>query len=329
MNSIEDLLTLNNIDFETHGDEIKCRCLNPDHHDKKPSCYINRSTGQFYCFSCGYKGGAKTLEKLLKGETLSQRIDYKLTFKKEEKVVDCTPKLIGDLKPLSGKSLSFAHSIGCSDEFIRLYQVKEGDGIYGISKGLWEQGENYTPINRRIVIPIYDENSNLINYEARTYSGDKVKVLYLKGCKTDTLFNFNNIDKTKPVVLTESIKNLMRIWNVNTNVVSMFHAIPTEKQLELLNKIPHIIFFADFDAGSLGGVQHKEVGYKKGGLQTLLEGYYGELEVVYMDKIYRDATGKIKGWDANDCDLEQLKQVLSNRRNPKQVHEWAKTNITW
>ena len=35
-------------------------CLNPEHDDTNPSMRVDRVTGIFHCFSCGYKGNLFT-----------------------------------------------------------------------------------------------------------------------------------------------------------------------------------------------------------------------------------------------------------------------------
>jgi DNA primase len=49
----------------------KCRCLDPAHEDKNPSCVINQ--GFFHCFSCGVGGDIYDAVQLLEETPLIDR----------------------------------------------------------------------------------------------------------------------------------------------------------------------------------------------------------------------------------------------------------------
>jgi len=51
---IEEKLKSLGANYVVHGDEIKTKCLNPEHIDNKPSYFINVHTGVSHCFSCGF-----------------------------------------------------------------------------------------------------------------------------------------------------------------------------------------------------------------------------------------------------------------------------------
>jgi DNA primase len=52
----QDILTKRKIDFSLKGRDLLVRCLNPEHEDKHPSMRIDKVTGVFQCWSCGFKG---------------------------------------------------------------------------------------------------------------------------------------------------------------------------------------------------------------------------------------------------------------------------------
>lgn len=58
---VEQLLTSKNIDHVPRGGDYLVRCLSPDHDDRNPSMRIDRITGIFSCFSCGFKGNVFSL----------------------------------------------------------------------------------------------------------------------------------------------------------------------------------------------------------------------------------------------------------------------------
>ncbi len=88
-----------------------------------------------------------------------------------------------------------------------------------------------------------------MNIEGRTFVGDTPKTLYPKGSQSDWLFNIEKCDRTKPLILTEGIKDLCKIWNVDHNVVSCFGGNITQAKVDLLLKLgfTDIIIFADND----------------------------------------------------------------------------------
>lgn len=53
---IKELLERNSITYRESGKDYLIRCLNPDHDDRNPSMRIDKLTGIFGCFSCGFKG---------------------------------------------------------------------------------------------------------------------------------------------------------------------------------------------------------------------------------------------------------------------------------
>ena len=58
--TVEELLTSRNVYFIPKGGDCLVSCLNPEHADRNPSMRIDRITGIFGCFSCGYKGNIFT-----------------------------------------------------------------------------------------------------------------------------------------------------------------------------------------------------------------------------------------------------------------------------
>jgi len=48
------------VDYELSGKDAVVKCLSPDHDDGNPSMRIDKVTGMFHCFSCGFKGNLFT-----------------------------------------------------------------------------------------------------------------------------------------------------------------------------------------------------------------------------------------------------------------------------
>ena len=56
----EELLRNKGIDYRISGQDAVISCLNPEHDDTNPSMRVDKVTGIFNCFSCGYKGNLFT-----------------------------------------------------------------------------------------------------------------------------------------------------------------------------------------------------------------------------------------------------------------------------
>lgn len=52
----EEILNKKKIHYNPKGRDLLIRCLNPEHEDKHPSMRIDKITGVFQCWSCGFKG---------------------------------------------------------------------------------------------------------------------------------------------------------------------------------------------------------------------------------------------------------------------------------
>ena len=54
--TVEELLEKQKIPYRMSGRDVVVSCLNPDHDDRSPSMRIDKATGIYHCFSCGFKG---------------------------------------------------------------------------------------------------------------------------------------------------------------------------------------------------------------------------------------------------------------------------------
>lgn len=52
----EDVLKENSVQYAHQGGDLVIKCLNPEHEDRNPSMRIDKITGAYHCFSCGFKG---------------------------------------------------------------------------------------------------------------------------------------------------------------------------------------------------------------------------------------------------------------------------------
>lgn len=306
--NVENLLISHGINYIKQGDEIKCLCPNPSHHDKHIGSFsFNLTKGVGRCFACDCRVNLVSFNRLL-GEKVTyadeNNFNYTMSLRPEKKkeVVYSKPIVYGKLYSprYNNEVMNFLHSIGFTDEFIDEKRVKYCRYCEMISEDLLGDIEKSpTVMCDRICIPIY-KNGELVNYECRTFSGESPKVKYVNGCKVNLIYNYENLDLSKDVILTESIKNLAKGWSVNKNIISIFGNQITDVKAEMLNKIPSLTVFLDYDDGGLMM------------LRKLRECYYGNLKVTFCPKKYKNEKGELKGYDMNDCTLDEIKFYLEN-----------------
>jgi len=53
---VKELLTNRNVQYVSKGRDYSVHCLNPEHEDTNPSMNIDKISGVFHCYSCGFAG---------------------------------------------------------------------------------------------------------------------------------------------------------------------------------------------------------------------------------------------------------------------------------
>lgn len=303
---VEQLLLTHGIKYQKKGNVIKCLCPNPSHDDRHIGSFsFDTIKGVGHCFACGCSVNIFSFNKLL-GEKLEYKGDVNYEFikslkPKKEEVVYTKPIVYGKLYDpfYDNKIMDFLHGIGWSDEFIEEKGVKYCRYCEMIGENIVNDiDEKPTVMENRICIPIY-KDGKLVNYECRTFKNEFPKVKYVKSCSSNFLYNFENVDLEKPVILTESIKNLGKAWTVTKNVISSFGNQLTPIKMELLNRIPKLTVFLDNDDGGLTMAK------------KLKENYNGELRATFCPKFYKKGS-EIKGFDMNDCTLQEIQEYINH-----------------
>lgn len=317
---VEQLLLRHGINYEKNGNNIKCLCPNPQHNDKHIGSFvIDTNNGLGYCFSCHYSCNIIKLNRTLGEKVDRSKVDFKLfrPMKKIKKQLNDI-KVCGNLISIfdNEDALNYVHEIGFNDDFLKLYGVKVSLYTEMISSKLFDNNPS-TKIIDRIVIPLKYKGI-IVSYECRSFKGGTPKVLYPKGAFNDFIFNYENLDLSKMVVLTESIKNLGKGWNVYKNIISSFGNKLSDEKMKILNTIPKLTLFMDYDNG----------GFTM--LNELADKYKGELYVTYCSKQYRDNEGKLKGYDMNDLSLSDIRKYIINAKPINEVMNKIKTKkIFW
>ena len=307
--NIEYILENNDIRYIDYGKNIKIKCINPNHNDKNPSMIIDKKTGLFHCFSCGYSGHiSKHFEQI-------ENVFVNNNKEEEKKVKEYpTPLTFGNVYNIfdNPQVLNFVHKIGFSDDFIKEKQISYCLYNEMIADNLYSVEEQFTAIINRIIIPIY-HNKKLINYECRTFCNDIPKVKYVKGCSSQTIYNYDNIDPSKMVYIVESIKNLAKVWQIDKNVVSLFHNLLTDQQTEMINNCPNVCLLLDNDNGGKGKYNKNKECILDGMLQSFTKRYKGNIYIACDNRTYFEQ-GKFKGFDMNDCSLLEIEKHIKQKQ---------------
>ncbi len=253
------------------GNNVVVCCLY--HDDNNPSMSIDiNNNGIFKCWSCGAKGNIVTLcmdflgdhpNKILgldEDKDFSKKGSskhYDFTFRKtlqsnrEEalfkemnrlKQKEVTIKIQGNLyninllKPatLPVELILYLEKRRIYQEFINKFQLKWCK-VIEVNKKFY--------INR-LIIPIV-ENNKLISLEGRDYTEkqDK-KIIYGKETTVNTLFNIDNLDFNKPIIMTEGIMELPTLDMLGySNYTCLFGATITNRQKDIIkNKIKKLVY---------------------------------------------------------------------------------------
>jgi len=139
--------------------------------------------------------------------------------------------------------------------YIRIYRSPKINLTHRTLKG--------TVFEQRICIPIIMSNTT-VSIEGRDWTRlKKRKCVYPKGSTTRFLFNYDNLDKTKPLVVVEGIMDTPRIWSfITKNISCLFGNMFKTEQKEQLKEFPKITLLVDMDKGGRQMISNMEKFYE-------------------------------------------------------------------
>jgi DNA primase len=236
--TVEELLTSRNIYFMPKGADLLVSCLSPDHEDRNPSMRIDRITGIFQCFSCGFKGnifthfGEKANQLQLRRELLKKRIREK----RSESV-----------------GLSFPQNI-------TLY-TGNWRGIKPETYKRFEAFQHHDPdYVGRIVFPVRDISGRIVAFNGRHTTGGTPKYMISPAGAKMPLFPVVEPIQGS-VILVEGIYDMINLHDKGlTNAVCCFGTKNiNEDKLRMLSiqGVEEIVVF--FDGDDAGQAAAKEV----------------------------------------------------------------------
>lgn len=301
----EEVLIKCGIAYEDKGNRLAACC--PYHSEKTPSFSIYKDGGRWICFGCGKKGTLSDLLYDMTGERGEWKPEYVVqqstTVKKDLRLVDYT--LEGDVLNVfdNKRVLEYCWSIGLSNAFIEEFDVTYFKKLAFLLDSTHEPKYYYN----RIMIPC-KLGGEVYNYECRDFTRrSSAKVLYPSRAENDFLFNYDNIDPSKDVIVVEGIKGLAKVWSYySKNVVSTFGRALKPNQREQLCTLPHVVRLIDNDENKIDS----KTGLPVDNIATTID----EMDSFYPEE-YSIARIPWAGQDPNNLTIGQLQDVLEGKRN--------------
>ena len=302
------------------GDYVKCCSM--FHQEHNPSFVLYKNSGLWKDFSGPYSGGdIASLVWHAKGMRLMDFLgvsedeainrlykktepDRKVVSLEEYNPLDYDLIIEGDdIQPLQDDVRHLMHATrvrGMSREFIDFFKVGfiRNSLVYIQKKGDYSKEPKKLRFYDRLCVPIY-EYGKRVSIEGRRIDGEKeYKVIYpssaggVGGSAYRRLFNIDNLDTSRPLIVCEGIMDIVKIWSyIDRNVTCTYGASLKPQHKKDLEKFKDIIVFSDSDEG-------------------------GEHMIDYIYDFITDREIKVarlpKGMDPGEATVDQLKTALEN-----------------
>jgi len=249
--TVEELLVEEKIQFKVSPADFIVRCLNPEHDDTNPSMRIDKITGVYNCFSCGFKGNIfKHFDKPsnrmdIKRERVKQRID----LKRSETVGLQMPI---EIMPYVG-----------NERNIKPDTYRQFEAFLSIN----------APFKERIVFPIRDITGKIVAFNGRlkmnSHIKDQPKYIFHPPKVQLPLYPYNATPIKGRVILVEGIYDVVNLHDKGlTNAMCCFgvNNVTVDKlQLLKMKGVDQIDIFYDPDeAGQVAAEKVMEMCEKEG-----------------------------------------------------------------
>lgn len=245
--NVEELLVAKDVKYIPKGKDMVVKCLNPEHPDRNPSMRIDKITGIFNCFSCGFAGniftyfGEKVSQLELKRELLRKLISEKRAESVGLQMPISAVPYKGDWRGISPKTY----------EYFNAFQSHEPDFI------------------GRVVIPVKDISGKIVAFNGRHMTGGIPKYYITPNNAKMPLFPTDATPLSGAVVLVEGIFDMLNLYDKGlTNAICCFGTRNINKDKLSLLKLKGVdrvdIFFDGDEAGQKAAKTVKEMAEEVG-----------------------------------------------------------------
>lgn len=228
--TVQELLEKQNIRFKHSGRDLLIACLNPDHPDTNPSMRVDKTTGIYHCFSCGFKGNLFTKYNI--NISRLQKVRDRLKNKIEEKRVETVGIQIPEK----------------AEFFTGEYR--------GISSATYEHFKAFSyddeGLANRIIFPIYDITNKISCFVGRTVNDfEKPKYKVYPARAQPPFYPMSAKAYQGEIILVEGIFDMLNLWDKGIkHVMCVFGTQSyTEDKLRLLQMLGintvHVFFDGD------------------------------------------------------------------------------------
>jgi len=317
-----DILKDLGIEYKSAGqDNVRIKCLNPNHIERNPSMSVHKETGVIHCFGCSLKG---SLFSLLgsKGLNFQESKNYLKKFitggNSDEEVRNFLEKFVNSRSILllnsenediviPGHRILDAHPYLTTDRKLTSAEIVEWK-MGSVNDAFYEEFRRFFGW---IFIPIY-QKEKLRNYFLRSTFGNGKE--FGPYGRNDLLFGLDKFqDTSKKIYITEGIFDAIFFMRTRNQCVSALsnHLLPD--QIKLLKSYKEVIIVPDNDAMGVKLIEsaHQLIhntkvsicflpSHRKDAadcsLEELLESTYKEISInqYFMEKKYGANTSEIR-----------------------------------
>lgn len=188
------LLTDKGLDYELSGKDAVIKCLNPEHDDSNPSMRVDKVTGMFHCFSCGYKGNLFTYFGAPQSPLEIKRYMLK------EKIAEKKASAVG-IKMPSGAVMYNGTLRNISADTLKIW-----------SAFTWDDGDKFAG---RVIFPIRDITGKTVGLIGRLLRDDPTRPkyhLYPPGLRLPLCPAKPKMIQNR-IILVEGIFDALNLWD--------------------------------------------------------------------------------------------------------------------
>lgn len=248
------------VTFVERADELVMSCPLPfglhRYGDRNPSAALNKNSLLFNCYVCG-GGDIVWLTQVVCGIDYEQAISrlmslsddvgpfldrLRSSFSSPEPVQPQIPSYSAQiLSPWLRDEVPYLTERGVSVDVQRSMSLGLNERYRELIDGKWVE-------RPRVIIPHFWQG-RLVGWQARRCADGGPKYLSSPGFpRSVTLYNWDNLDRSRPVVVVESpMTVLVMLSRGLTNAVATFGAAVSDEQVGLLGDVDEVVLWFDAD----------------------------------------------------------------------------------